>query len=267
MPVHQDVAPKNLFSGCSSEGRGTLPSMEGLNAMDNSQNVFLGQVVIFASEQEASDAILKVPLELAIPSEFAKEDPADMDSMNSDMQETNTNGCMTLIGPGDGDLKDYVQRSELPMRAIEDCGALSIQQLLDRMGPDPQLSPSDAELSSPDLNGKQGSSESMGPGTTSHANNLSSTAFVDVVRRGLMASAADLPSRCAAPFPIFEEDRLAALDSSPWVANCSGPSPCANQQNMEARTGSRIGELRRNIVEMRSHFEAIRSRSASPPFQ
>ncbi|GMH14621.1 hypothetical protein Nepgr_016462 [Nepenthes gracilis] len=105
----------------------------------------------------------------------------------------------------------------------------------------------------------------MGPGTTSHANNLSLTAFVDVLRQGLMASDADLPSRCAAPFPISEEDRLAVLDSSPWVADRSGPSPCANQQNMEARTSSRIGELRRNIAEMQSQFEAIRSRSASPP--
>ncbi|GMH14622.1 hypothetical protein Nepgr_016463 [Nepenthes gracilis] len=117
--------------------RGTLPSMEGLNAFDNSQNVFLGKAVISASKQESSDAIHKVPLELAMPSEFAKEDPTSMESMNFGYAETNTNGCMTLIGSGDGDLKDNVQRSDLPVRAVEESAALLVQQLLDRMGPNP----------------------------------------------------------------------------------------------------------------------------------
>ncbi|GMH06240.1 hypothetical protein Nepgr_008080 [Nepenthes gracilis] len=172
LPAHQDVAPKNLFSGYTLEGRGTLSSMEGLNAIDNSQNVFLGKAV---------------PLELAMPTKLAKEGPAGKASVNSAEQEANTNSCKTFIGPGvDGDLKDYVQRMDLHVRADEEGSVLSEQQLLDRMGLDTQLSPSDAELSSPDLNGEQGASESMGPVATSHTKNLSSTAFVDVVHRELV---------------------------------------------------------------------------------
>ncbi|GMH12925.1 hypothetical protein Nepgr_014766 [Nepenthes gracilis] len=51
------------------------------------QVVPLGEAVISVSEQEVSDSIPKVPLELAMPSESAKEVPEGMESRNSDMQK------------------------------------------------------------------------------------------------------------------------------------------------------------------------------------
>ncbi|GMH03543.1 hypothetical protein Nepgr_005382 [Nepenthes gracilis] len=49
--------------------------MAGLNAIVNSQVVPLGEAVISVSKQEVSDSIPKVPLELVMPSESAKEVP------------------------------------------------------------------------------------------------------------------------------------------------------------------------------------------------
>ncbi|GMH00874.1 hypothetical protein Nepgr_002713 [Nepenthes gracilis] len=74
--------------------------MEGLNATDNSQFVSLGEAIISVSEQEVSDSIPKEPLELAMPSESAKEVPKGMEFRNSDMQEAISNDCRVgyLVG-------------------------------------------------------------------------------------------------------------------------------------------------------------------------
>ncbi|GMH30408.1 hypothetical protein Nepgr_032251 [Nepenthes gracilis] len=99
-PVLQVVAPKILSSGCPLNERGSFPSMEGLNATDNSQLDSLGEAVIFVSEHEDSDAIHKEPMELAMPSESAKEVPEGMDSRNSDMQKAISTDCRVgyLVG-------------------------------------------------------------------------------------------------------------------------------------------------------------------------
>ncbi|GMH04946.1 hypothetical protein Nepgr_006786 [Nepenthes gracilis] len=64
-PVHQAVAPKTLSTGCPLNEKGCFPSMAGPNAIVKSQVVPLGEAVISISEQELSDSIPKVPLELA----------------------------------------------------------------------------------------------------------------------------------------------------------------------------------------------------------
>ncbi|GMH25452.1 hypothetical protein Nepgr_027295 [Nepenthes gracilis] len=60
----------------------------------------LGKAVISVSEQEDSDTIPKEPLELAMPSEAAKEVPEGMDSRNSDMQKAISTYCRVgyLVG-------------------------------------------------------------------------------------------------------------------------------------------------------------------------
>ncbi|GMH19268.1 hypothetical protein Nepgr_021109 [Nepenthes gracilis] len=286
MPTQQDVALKNLTPGDSLASSWISLSMDGHNAVDNSQCLNLGHAEHSASEQEASDADHKVPLEMVLPAELAK--VGHVDSKDLAEQEEGANECKTSIGPGvAGEMKDSVKGLELPMRAYEDNGVFPVQQLFDRIGSDSQFSPYDVLLSVPVLDGdcinsiaegrncEQGSSDSMALVANSHAENPCydshncplgamhlncdrSIAFVDVVHRGLKASDDDLPSRCAAPLPIFEEDRSVALDSSSGVADYLGPKHCK-----EPKACSSIGELRRNIAEMRSQFEAVRSRSAS----
>ncbi|GMH19260.1 hypothetical protein Nepgr_021101 [Nepenthes gracilis] len=253
-----------------------------------------------AGEKEATVANHDVPLKKALHADLARDVHVNNVDFNgspksfavlqiledSAEMEVDATECKSSIGMGDDELKapPSVKRSDLNLKAAADCDALPGNQSLDRRGLDSQIPLSDVMLSTPIVEGVYNNSEVEGcnselefsnsvalspadadahccPSGSFLINGACSITYVDMVHRGLKVSDAELPSRCAVPFPILEEDRAVALGTLSGVAASFGPAPRPHVANadhlcLEPRACTSVGELRRSIDEMRLHFEA-----------